>query len=888
MFMTCKKYWRIGLIVLVIGLLAFGGALTAFGTNEFEDCVAWDQIQGIDSEDCTKTGDGRDPVTGWLHWVWTSPGGDVANAKLYLYHNGDFIDEYDYYKGPPGAVHFMTPYFDLKDEDGEVILFAYVCSDEPVTGMLVLSDYCPGEQDATLEVEVNLDYEWTRDWDWDIEKSVFPDRWDLFVGDTGTSEYTVVVTRGEDVEESSLFGNFCVENIGSVEAENVVVTLDLYIDNVLQADEKQTFNLGNIAAGDEECDDFEFEDIELVDGAVYKVVMNVTLDNGGPYDDDDSVTARPDVQGIDEVTVTDSWKGELATGLTTSDTFTYTRTFACDSHLDDNAATEENGYWRYPNTVEIEETGDEDDAYVDVYCYELEIEKTAVTTFDREHEWDIDKYIETDNGYTIYTGEEIYPKIWLFIDGSGDETAYWNVCVTYLGFEDSDWAVSGTITITNPAPIDAVINSVEDVITAAGLDDIDAVIDFGEGEDEITFPYTLEAGEELVLPYSAELPDGTDRVNKAKAVQQNFDYTYDVYDEELGELQATASGTTVYCAEADVTFGDDPENEYLAVINIQDVSDFDFFGTQNLGTLDAAELDEDDVTCFEYDYFFKYGEYDGPAVINNTATIVETGQYASAILKINTQEFIYDSAWAKGEGSARDEAVDADEVVPFCEYFSNWGWTNKIGPGTYNWDLWAGAAQCDTSKGTLVGWVTVDYGVDGLHVYFHVYPEYDLKETHVYAGTTMFPQMQQGRWGLVDTVAPGQYYIEGDLSGEIYVIAHAVVGIPDPDFGPYECDWSGCWDAVTNGSDFVICFDQDNSNVDISFPDFELSNGKGVVVNNTLTGWWIQPADDDLKMSFSITISVDCQKFKGTATVEEYPPYPDFEGTVLSFTGQRQ
>ena len=34
------------------------------------------------------------------------------------------------------------------------------------------------------------------------------------------------------------------------------------------------------------------------------------------------------------------------------------------------------------------------------------------------------------------------------------------------------------------------------------------------------------------------------------------------------------------------------------------------------------------------------------------------------------------------------------------------------------------------------------------------------------------------------TVAPGQYYIADSLEGEIYVIAHAVVGIPDPDFGP--------------------------------------------------------------------------------------------------------
>jgi hypothetical protein len=35
------------------------------------------------------------------------------------------------------------------------------------------------------------------------------------------------------------------------------------------------------------------------------------------------------------------------------------------------------------------------------------------------------------------------------------------------------------------------------------------------------------------------------------------------------------------------------------------------------------------------------------------------------------------------------------------------------------------------------------------------------------------------------TTAPGQYSNNGPFAGEdVHVIAHAVVGIPDPDFGP--------------------------------------------------------------------------------------------------------
>jgi hypothetical protein len=41
---------------------------------------------------------------------------------------------------------------------------------------------------------------------------------------------------------------------------------------------------------------------------------------------------------------------------------------------------------------------------------------------------------------------------------------------------------------------------------------------------------------------------------------------------------------------------------------------------------------------------------------------------------------------------------------------NNWGWTNIVAPGySGTWELWAGAAQCDQTKGTLVGHVDVSY-----------------------------------------------------------------------------------------------------------------------------------------------------------------------------------
>jgi hypothetical protein len=107
------------------------------------------------------------------------------------------------------------------------------------------------------------------------------------------------------------------------------------------------------------------------------------------------------------------------------------------------------------------------------------------------------------------------------------------------------------------------------------------------------------------------------------------------------------------------------------------------------------------------------------------------------------------------------------------EEFSRWGWT--IGPlavgdhGPY--EIWAAAGQCDTSKGELVGHVTVSYGADGVVDFDYTIIEgYTLSEVHEYAGNAMFP-IKNGN----PTVAPGQYTIADDLEGDIYVIWHAGV-----------------------------------------------------------------------------------------------------------------
>lgn len=105
--------------------------------------------------------------------------------------------------------------------------------------------------------------------------------------------------------------------------------------------------------------------------------------------------------------------------------------------------------------------------------------------------------------------------------------------------------------------------------------------------------------------------------------------------------------------------------------------------------------------------------------------------------------------------------------------FNRWGWS--IGPlaeGTEEtYEVYAAAGQCDISKGVLVGTVDVSYVDGNVSVGYNIDESLVVSETHTYAGNGMFPVNKKGK----ETLAPGQFTIQENLSGEIYVIAHAVV-----------------------------------------------------------------------------------------------------------------
>jgi hypothetical protein len=131
--------------------------------------------------------------------------------------------------------------------------------------------------------------------------------------------------------------------------------------------------------------------------------------------------------------------------------------------------------------------------------------------------------------------------------------------------------------------------------------------------------------------------------------------------------------------------------------------------------------------------------------------------------------------------------LDIDADNDGVDDFNRWGWTIAITTaGEYDFPIYAGAGQCDLTKGTLVGNLHVSYDGMVLIATYEMAPGYQMDEVHFYAGNEILPS-NNGEF----TVAPGQYpNIAEDLvedfaaaytwsidweSDGFNIVAHAVV-----------------------------------------------------------------------------------------------------------------
>lgn len=260
-----------------------------------------------------------------------------------------------------------------------------------------------------------------------------------------------------------------------------------------------------------------------------------------------------------------------------------------------------NGYVYNPPAPEFSDTGlhapvNPSGSYAGVshidFCYTdfvpflgLEVEKTADTRYTRTWEWDIEKAVDPDEATVFYGDSHDFGFL---------------VSVTKTGFVDSGWAVSGQISIFNPnTDLTVTVTSVQDIIQGG----IAADVDCPGG-----LPQSLGPEQTLVCTYDADLPDASERLNVAI-----------VAAEEVPGGEGTAP----------VVFGD-PTTVVNDSVSIGDTLAGD------LGTIS-------DSTSFPYTMTSVCDEEaaaNGDQVtLENTATIDETGQSASASATLYCRDF---------------------------------------------------------------------------------------------------------------------------------------------------------------------------------------------------------------------------------------------------------
>jgi hypothetical protein len=193
--------------------------------------------------------------------------------------------------------------------------------------------------------------------------------------------------------------------------------------------------------------------------------------------------------------------GSVTVTLTSSSTFDWSSTFGIDAVIA-KGGPKANVYFYDPD----ESTGDTDLSTPTnlqnhkpyglshiTFCFDvdpLQVSKTATTSFTRTWNWDITKSANTTT--LLLANGELFPV---------------NYSITVNATStDSDWNVSGEITITNPSGNpDAIISSVDDVLSDFGPVSVNC--------GDITFPYNLSGGETLTCTYSQNLSGPINQTN---------------------------------------------------------------------------------------------------------------------------------------------------------------------------------------------------------------------------------------------------------------------------------------------------------------------------------------------------------------------------------------
>ena len=272
--------------------------------------------------------------------------------------------------------------------------------------------------------------QYTRTFDWTIEKSVDPAVHDLFTGDSGTSSYEVVVTKDSGTDSGfNVAGSIRIDN----PHPSQTLTATLSDPNATTVSTSSV----SVPAGGFQIIGWTIDDGDT-DPGLSSNTASFDL-HGVTYSDTAEYSyAGPTTLVNDSIVVSDTVEGALGSTNATH-TYTYTDTFTCDEDEGVN-----------PNVASFigDTDSGSDNASVLVNCYGITVNKTITgNTWTKTYNWEITKAGLKPDAEGDFTVDALEINL---DEGQGTQVQY--TLVVSATDVDSAITASGAITVSTDHP----------------------------------------------------------------------------------------------------------------------------------------------------------------------------------------------------------------------------------------------------------------------------------------------------------------------------------------------------------------------------------------------------------------------------------------------------
>jgi len=555
----------------------------------------------LDSTQCDAANDPNGANQPYLYWVLTPDGGSVqVDSTTPILHlggsgHGDYINAGGDAATGPHAVKFITPYY---TPDSGLTASAEMNVTDTGHGSwnLVISHGCAGVVSPPVAKALGIDKTAAGTFDtayqWGIAKAV--DQNKINTPGDATANYTVTVTH-----DNGTNGNYQVSGkIDVKDPNNAPVAITGLTDTPSGGTAQSISGPATLQPGDNYFD----YSLSLGDNPPSGQLTNTatvtwanqTLSDGSLLQGDNASFTTDPIQFAQgkvtdsSVSVTDSLGSSLGT-VSASDSspknFTYPIVFkgdpagTCTTH--DNTATF--------TTDSTGTTGSASQSVKVCVGADLQVKKDANPSFDRTYLWNINK---TGDKSTIDPGGKVNYK----------------VTTSQSGFQDGNYQVKGTVTVTNPNDWeDVTLNSTQGLVDSI---DNGGVCTFDNGDPSGT---TIPSGKSVDFAYTCTYSQAPSALKGTNTATASWDAA------AASTPDGSANGSK------DATFGD-PTNRTNQTIHVTD--------SQGGALGDVTATDSAPFASKDFNYSKTFAPpASGCATINNTATITETGQNASFAVK---------------------------------------------------------------------------------------------------------------------------------------------------------------------------------------------------------------------------------------------------------------